>query len=360
MKIVYFISSFSLSGGTLVLMRHVRALNELGHEAVLAFLRQDDSYEIDVPARRLESVSGIRSLRPDAVVACHYPDLPLLRPHVPLLVFLVQSRHAEEMGYYYEAERARPKYAGTLGGLVLAMRRSRDMASLEKAYGLPDVFWCVSRNIEASLKSMGHASRMVRNALCLSAGQGESAPPVPPCRVVIIGSSLVPFKNIRRGLEALKMLRQRAPVRVTHVSTGEPLPADLAGSVDESLSRLPHAELIRLCRSSHILFSPSLMEGFGLPAVEGMACGMLCVLSDIPEYHMFHHGDGGKQGPYALYCDPKDAGDMARVLGRACAEYASPAMERIRKNGAEVAAWYSEEGFKEDLSAALDALPVQR
>ncbi|MBR5734068.1 MAG: glycosyltransferase family 4 protein [Desulfovibrionaceae bacterium] len=360
MRLVYFISSFSLSGGTLVLMQHVRALNEMGHEAVLAFLKQDDSYEIDVPAQKLESVSAVRDLQPDVVVACHYPDLPRLRPHVPLLVFLVQSRHVEEMGYYYEAERSRAKYAWPLGRLVLGMRQSRDMAALKKAYSLPDVFWSVSWNIEASLKSMGHASRMVRNVLNLPPRQGESAPPIPPCRIVMVGSHAVPFKNIRLGLEALKLLRQRTPVFITHVSTGEPLPADLAAYVDESLHCLPHDALIRLCRTSHILFSPSLMEGFGLPAVEGMACGMLCVLSDIPEYHMFHRGAGGKQGLYALYGNPRDAEDMARVLEMACREYASPVMESIRQNGVEVAAWYAEDGFKADLAAALEELPASK
>ncbi len=362
MRFIYFISSFSLSGGTLVLMQHVRMLNALGHDAFLAFLQQDDGYAINVPSQKLDGLSSLSALQPDVTVACHYPDLPRLRPYVPLLVFFVQGRHAEELDYYYSAEKSKAKYAGPLGRLVLQMRRARDMAALKRAYTLPDVFWCVSWNIEAALKSMGYPAKVVRNVLSLPAAtQGEKAPPVPPFRVVLVGNSFVPCKNIRRGLEALALLRRHVPVWVVHVSTGKPLPADLAAYVDESLFCLPHEELIRLYRSSHILFSPSLMEGFGLPAVEGMACAMLCVLSDIPEYHLFHQGVWcGEPRPYALYCNPRDVADMARVLEAACRAYASSDMERIRRNGAEVAGWYAEDGFKRDLRTALEALPARK
>jgi glycosyltransferase involved in cell wall biosynthesis len=57
------------------------------------------------------------------------------------------------------------------------------------------------------------------------------------------------------------------------------------------------------------LVLPSLYEGFGLPALEAMAAGCPCLVSNVaslPEVC----GDG------ALYCDPKDPADIARQLVR--------------------------------------------
>jgi glycosyltransferase involved in cell wall biosynthesis len=57
------------------------------------------------------------------------------------------------------------------------------------------------------------------------------------------------------------------------------------------------------------LVLPSLYEGFGLPAVEAMAAGCPCLVSNaasLPEVC----------GDAALYCDPRDPADMAKQLQR--------------------------------------------
>ena len=45
-----------------------------------------------------------------------------------------------------------------------------------------------------------------------------------------------------------------------------------------------NAQLIRLYHNAACSVSPSLMEGFGLPNIESVYCGILPVISDIPVY----------------------------------------------------------------------------
>lgn len=63
-------------------------------------------------------------------------------------------------------------------------------------------------------------------------------------------------------------------------------------------------ELANLYKNATILVFPSFMEGFGLPAVEAMAEGLLVLCSDIPVFHEV-------LGSAAVYFNPYDANDMA-------------------------------------------------
>ena len=78
---------------------------------------------------------------------------------------------------------------------------------------------------------------------------------------------------------------------------------DLLGYVDDE-------DLGYLFRSASIFFFPSLYEGFGLPVLDALACGLPVVASatsSIPEVG----------GEHAIYCDPKNVTDMAYALNQA-------------------------------------------
>ena len=72
---------------------------------------------------------------------------------------------------------------------------------------------------------------------------------------------------------------------------------------------VPDADLAHLFHAAEAFVFPSYLEGFGLPAVEAMACGAAVVASDrgsLPEVV----GDAG------LFFDPHDAEGLAATLGR--------------------------------------------
>ena len=78
---------------------------------------------------------------------------------------------------------------------------------------------------------------------------------------------------------------------------------DLPGYVEDD-------ELGRLFRGAGIFFFPSFYEGFGLPVLDALACGLPVVAShtsSIPEV----------AGEHAIYCNPQDVEDMAEKLALA-------------------------------------------
>ena len=79
------------------------------------------------------------------------------------------------------------------------------------------------------------------------------------------------------------------------------------------LGRLAPGELVRAYQGATAFAYPSLYEGFGLPVLEAMACGVPCVTADtssLPEVV----GDAG------LLVDPRNVAELAAALQRLVAE----------------------------------------
>ena len=71
---------------------------------------------------------------------------------------------------------------------------------------------------------------------------------------------------------------------------------------------VPDDDLVYLYSRAYALVQPSLLEGFGLPAVEAMACGTPVISSragSLPEV----------VGEAGVYFDPTDVGSIAGAIG---------------------------------------------
>ena len=114
-------------------------------------------------------------------------------------------------------------------------------------------------------------------------------------------------KNHELLLQAFALVRRERP-ELRLVLTGSDHPAALPDGV-ASLGRVPDEQLVDLYRSASALVFPSLYEGFGLPALEAMACGCPVAVSRVaalPEVC----------GDAAVYFDPTSVEDIARGIAR--------------------------------------------
>ncbi len=134
--------------------------------------------------------------------------------------------------------------------------------------------------------------------------------------------NVLPHKNLGRLVEAFAAAAARGPGRLVLCGGGrarhvEPLRARIAalglgGRVEWRAYATPD-ELPALYRGARMLLLPSLYEGFGLTALEAMACGTAVVASNtssIPEV----------VGDAALLVDPLDTGALADAIARLFAD----------------------------------------
>lgn len=111
---------------------------------------------------------------------------------------------------------------------------------------------------------------------------------------------------------------------------------------------IPDAEMPALYRIADVLAFPSLREGFGLVALEALACGVPAAVSRIPPFTE-HLGEDE-----VAWCDPLSAGSIANALMAALAE---PLRSRLALRGREVAARF---GWDACAQRTLAAYPLVR
>ncbi len=140
-----------------------------------------------------------------------------------------------------------------------------------------------------------------------------------PGRIMVTSSSDVPMKGLVPLLEAIAKLRTERELDL--VVIGRPRPG---GRVDRALERLglrdvvttisgvSDEELARLYGEAQVAVVPSLYEGFSLPAIEAMSCGVPVVATTggaLPEVV-------GESGVTGLLVPPNDPDALVGALGR--------------------------------------------
>jgi len=138
-------------------------------------------------------------------------------------------------------------------------------------------------------------------------------------RIMVTSSSDVPMKGLVPLLEAVAKLRTEREIEL--VVIGNPRPE---GRVAKAIERLDLAPIVRcvtgitddeLARNyaqAEVAVVPSLYEGFSLPAIEAMACGVALVATTggaLPEVV-------GTDGETGLLVPPDDPGALASAIGR--------------------------------------------
>jgi len=168
--------------------------------------------------------------------------------------------------------------------------------TIDTAYRAPIPKLVVSRHLEAVLAEhypeirchfIGEA---VDSRIFFPLGFRET---VTPLRVGLVGTFSARVKGIREGLEGLRIARERGLELEVHRASAEPMQDEEAalGMSDVFHHRLPTLRMPEFYAGIDILLFPSTAEeGFGLPVLEAMSCGVPVAHSDIPSLEVIPKG----------------------------------------------------------------------
>lgn len=130
-----------------------------------------------------------------------------------------------------------------------------------------------------------------------------------------VGATAEPYKNTMNILRAFSLLLKNRGISVKLVKTGKAYTKEQQNYIENEglapyiryLGFVERKELPGVFQKASVLLMPSLYEGFGMPLLEAMACGVPVVTSSrgsIPEV----------AGEVAVYVNPLDPMDIARGI----------------------------------------------
>lgn len=244
-------------------------------------------------------------------------------------------------------ERARGPVFHLCQGYEGAFPYYRDRWSeIEAVYRSPTHKLAVSATLAARLESLGFGP-VADVGQAFDATGFHPAPPRPasdPAQVFIVGPVEIESKGIAIALEGLAIWRRRGGRfrlrRASYLPCGDV--ERKWGLTEEYHHRLPPERMPFAYRSADVFIDPSRVEeGFGLPSLEALACGVPSLLSDVPG-HLEIGGDA------AWYFRDGDPGALADALP---ALLSDSARARARVEGPAAAARYDTAGVARRLEA---------
>ena len=219
---------------------------------------------------------------------------------------------------------------------------------IETAYRLPARKLAISENLRSLLESRGFGPveniGQVFDAQAFAPGPPRPAgdPPV----VLVVGPADVDLKGIGVALDGLELWRRRGGrFRLRRVSTAPIAPSEARrGLTDEYHHLLAPERMPFAYRSSDVFLGPSrAQEGFGLPSLEALACGVPSLLSDTPG----HREMAGEAAWYFADGDPRSLAEAIEPL------LAPESRERARRAGPRAASAFDTARVAERLEAAF-------
>ncbi len=158
---------------------------------------------------------------------------------------------------------------------------------------------------------------------------------------ILYAGNMKKHKNLDVLIEAYKNLRKKGRIETPLVFStagrpdssliGKTAELGLSGSV-RFLPFIPDEEMPLLYNAARMFVFPSKSEGFGLPVLEAMACGVPCAASNaasVPEV----------AGDAAVLCEPESAGDFEEAIYNIMTD--SNLRDSLRKKGLARAAGFS-------------------
>jgi glycosyltransferase involved in cell wall biosynthesis len=179
--------------------------------------------------------------------------------------------------------------------------------------------FCISEATRASLiaayPNMSGKTEVIENGATLRFENYFHRIPASEVKILSVGR-LTKQKNYPAALKAIAML-DAAPVTYTILGEGDDrdeleVLVERLGLSDRVIFKGHKPDITPFLKEADIFLIPSLWEGFGLAAVEGMNASLPVVASDVPGLREVV----GTNGACAILVPPAEPKEIAKALGR--------------------------------------------
>lgn len=315
LRVLFCLPTTQLSGGVKVIFEIANRMVDDGHSVELfSYAGPPKWTSPKAPLIAAKDIADIDTSRYDFVIASNAFFLPLLLPHVApaRLVFLAQDWES-----FHHA-------TGTTYEEFVA-----ECPTFVALYRLPVPIIATSRSIQSLIRE-----RAGRDAYYMQVGLYKDlyAPqprkaPTPRRRVLLVGNYLMPYKGMRDGVAALRLLGDELPLELVIVTqeTRDRHVLEECGCPIDLRFRPTGPEMPGIYASCDVYMCTSWYEGLGLPAVEAFGCGVSVVST-----RTFGVSDYGVHEHNLLLAAPNDPRDLAAQLRRILTDDALA--ERLRAN----------------------------
>lgn len=327
MKIAYLLESTEIFGGVQIVLRQAEALARRGHRVTVVSPGPAPDW-FPLARARFERSSYRDSAalgEAEVRVATFWTTVPPALEAARGPVFHLCQGYEGEIAHY------------------------RDVRNeIERIYRAPTHKLAISATLAARLKMLGFGPAQDVGQAFDAAGffPGPARAAADPPVVLVVGPLEAEFKGIEIALRGLALARKRgARFHLRRISYSPCLEAERTlGVTDEYHDSLAPERMPFAYRASDVFVGASRVEeGFGLPSLEALSCGLPTLLSDVP-------GQREIGGEAASYFRDADAASLADALP---ALFTSEARERARSLGPAAAARFDAALVAERLERAF-------
>lgn len=267
LRVTYVLHNLSLAGGVLSVFQLVNELILLGVDARIAALREyPEVYDWKLLTRPMvfPSPSSLETGIPlcDVLVATHWTT-------VPWVAGASRRGRARSAAYFVQDYEA----------WFLPERDASGREAVKRSYGLIEHRIVKSNWLAEKLARLGHSSALLPFGIDLDRFYPREVPKADRPTVIAMARPRTPRRGFFDLVQALHLVKKRLPqARILLFGHDGRLRVPFECESHAIVTDQDH--LARLYSQSHVFLDCSHFQGFGRTAMEAMACGTACVLTD--------------------------------------------------------------------------------
>lgn len=333
-KVTYLFESTTLWGGNKVGLEQAEALSEIGYDVTI--LSKDsgpDWYPLRLSVKQVSRFDQTTIPESDIVIGTYWPTVrSAYESKKGIPVHLCQGYEGSYKELYHQKTEIDKVYSLNIPKLTVSPHLNKFL-------------------IERFNAETYYVGQMINREIFYPSDSPIRRFTPSPIKILIVGPFEVDFKNIPTSLMGVALARRRIPIRLIRVSQF-PLSEAEKEIINPDVYHfhVPHNKMGDIYRDVDLFISTSKdAEGFGLPALEAMACGIPTILSRIPSYMSLD-----ERQDYALFVEPSDAEAVAMVIEEMVNNKKLKA--DLIKRGLEVSAKFNKEEVIKRLISAFDEI----